>query len=243
MQRSVSGDDRTDLRFFRLCRLRKESLTNRDRCEFSAYLPGGVRFKHVLERSTFEGLISHHVEETVRLTRSVVEEARENGHPVETVVLIGGSSRVPLVRQLLLKDANLPAEPQRWQQQDVAVALGAAYQGQSLWRDRGKQTQSHFRAGGASGPRGLPGVFDTGFSQGPPLLRVRVSLSAKTKRVRPLSGLWVEPAPQDLTCRNCGYPFEQKQNERAPCPDCGVKPSPKDLTCRHCGYPLKAKRS
>jgi GTPase Era involved in 16S rRNA processing len=133
LQRSLSGNDTIDLQFLRLCRLRKESLTERDRCEFSTYLPGGVRFKHAVERSTFEGLISRHLEETVRLTRSVVDEARDSGHAVATVVLIGGSSRVPLVQRLLLQDAHLPVEPQRWQQQDVAVALGAAYHGQSVW--------------------------------------------------------------------------------------------------------------
>jgi actin-like ATPase involved in cell morphogenesis len=138
LQRSLSGNDTIDLQFLRLCRLRKESLTERERCEFSTYLPGGLRFKHAVERSTFEGLISRHVEETVRLTRSVVDEARDSGHAVATVVLIGGSSRVPLVQRLLLKDAHLPVEPQRWQQQDVAVALGAAYHGQSLWGTGGK---------------------------------------------------------------------------------------------------------
>jgi molecular chaperone DnaK (HSP70) len=140
LQRSVSGDDAIDLQFLRLCRLRKESLTDRERCEFSTYLRGGVRFKHGVERGTFEGLIARHVEETVRLTRSVVEEARGSGHAVETVVLIGGSSRVPLVQRLLSKDARLPVEPQRWQQQDVAVALGAAYHGHTLWGVNGGKT-------------------------------------------------------------------------------------------------------
>ncbi len=131
LQRSISGDDSLDLRFLRLCRWRKESLTDRERCEFSMYLPGTmVRFKSVLERSAFEALIARHVEETVRLTRSIVEEARDNGHPVATVVLIGGSSRVPLVERLLREALRIKFV--KWQARDLAVALGAAYHGWML---------------------------------------------------------------------------------------------------------------
>jgi molecular chaperone DnaK (HSP70)/predicted RNA-binding Zn-ribbon protein involved in translation (DUF1610 family) len=240
LQRPLSGDDRIDLQFLRLCRLRKENLTNRERCEFSAYLPGGVRFKHLLERATFEALITHRVEETVRLTRSVVEEARDNGHPVQTVVLIGGSSRVPLVRRLLMKDANLPAEPQVWQQQDVAVALGAAYRGQSLWGANGKA-----RLGTDPGQRDQAALIVC------PECSTRVSQKAahcsECGYPFPQTLAALAPCPEcgtrvsrdALSCSECGYPFPQTQAVLAPCPECGTGVSAKALNCPECGYPLR----
>jgi molecular chaperone DnaK (HSP70) len=209
LQRSLSGDDRTDLQLLRLCRLRKENLTSRDRCEFSTYLPGGVRFKHPLERATFEGLITPHVAETVRLTRSVVEEARDNGHSVATVVLIGGSSRIPLVQRLLLKDANLPVEPQRWQQQDMAVALGAAYHGQSLWGANGAKKSA------TDGGQGRQGALV-------PCPECTTPVAANAR-----------------ICSECGYPLQQKPEALPTCPECGTAVSPKTLRCSECGYPLR----
>jgi hypothetical protein len=129
--RPVSPDGGLNLQFLRLCRLRKETLSARDRCEVSAYLPGGVRFKQTLDRATFEGLIRPRVESTVRLTRTLLDDAAARGSAVDTVVLIGGSARVPLVQGLL--EEALPLEPRAWQQQDVAVALGAAWAANDRW--------------------------------------------------------------------------------------------------------------
>ena len=50
---------------------------------------------------------------------------------MDTVVLIGGSSRVPLVWHSLVE--ALSVKPDVWQYQDIAVALGAAYRAQQLW--------------------------------------------------------------------------------------------------------------
>jgi molecular chaperone DnaK (HSP70) len=91
----------TDLYFLRVCRLRKENLSARAQCELSSLLAGGKRFRCTLDRSTFEGLITQPVERTVRLTRELLEEAKAQGQEVDTVVLIGGSAKLPLVQRLL----------------------------------------------------------------------------------------------------------------------------------------------
>ena len=67
----------------------------------------------------------------MRLTGALVQEAKAAGYAVETVVLIGGSSRIPLAQRRLQE--TLPVAPEKWQKQDVAVALGAALHGQFLW--------------------------------------------------------------------------------------------------------------
>ena len=132
--RGITVTDDIDQLFLRQCRTRKETLSSAERCGFSAYLAGpdgAVHFKHEVSRATFEGLIEPTIEATVRLTGGLIEEARSFGMAVDTVVLIGGSSRVPLIARRLQE--TLPVPPQKWQKQDVAVALGAGLQAHYLW--------------------------------------------------------------------------------------------------------------
>ena len=131
LKRSIGRKDRRDLNFLRECRRRKENLSVRTRSDFSSYLEGGVQFKHSIERNSFEQLIEPMVRPTVNLTRTTLDEAAREGRKPNSVVLIGGSSQVPLV-QRLLREA-LPIEPIKWQGRDVAVALGAAFHARKLW--------------------------------------------------------------------------------------------------------------
>jgi actin-like ATPase involved in cell morphogenesis/outer membrane biosynthesis protein TonB len=124
--RSVSLTDKRDLHFLRECRQRKENLSSAERHKFKSYLePDAVLFQYVLERATLERLIYATVEQTVRKTSALLTQASTTGQTVDTLVLIGGSSRIPLVRQIL--GESLFLEPLQWQYQDVAVALGAVY--------------------------------------------------------------------------------------------------------------------
>ena len=119
----------------RECRKRKENLTHRAQLTVSLFVAGRpVRF--TLQRSDFEARIAPLVETTARLTGELAGEAESRGYKVETVVLIGGASRVPLVQRSLA--GALPVEPRKWQHQDVAVALGAAYRGWEVWRESGE---------------------------------------------------------------------------------------------------------
>ena len=132
--RPISLTGELDLYFLRECRDRKESLSAQESCMFSSLLPseqGVTRFRHAIERATFEALIDSHIEATVRLTKAILDEAAAWGYTVDTVVLIGGSSRVPLALRLLTE--TLPVAPRKSQIQDVAVALGAAHYGHNLW--------------------------------------------------------------------------------------------------------------
>ena len=120
-----------DLRILRECRQRKVDLSARERTRFRFQVPGMPPVKVVLKRKAFEKVIRDIVEPTIGHTRSMLEAARIAGYEVDTLVLIGGSSRVPLVEKLLRQ--TLPIEPKRWQHQDVAVALGTAYHADLLW--------------------------------------------------------------------------------------------------------------
>lgn len=112
------------------CRECKESLSHLPSSLFSVYV-AGQRFQERVERRTFEDLIRDRLEDTIRLTQDLVADAARRGQPVDTVVLIGGSSRIPLVEAQLAK--VLPVKLHKFQQRDVAVALGAAYYAQVQW--------------------------------------------------------------------------------------------------------------
>lgn len=123
-----------DLQFLLQCRERKENLSSSLSCSFNSYLDretSPVFFKHTLQRTQFETRIRPFIERTVALTKAICEEASAKGSPVDTVVLIGGSSRIPLVSALLLQ--SLPVAPRPWMQRDFAVALGAAYHAHEAW--------------------------------------------------------------------------------------------------------------
>ncbi|MBK1704302.1 Hsp70 family protein [Halochromatium glycolicum] len=120
-----------DLGFLRDCRKRKENLSAHDKVLFSSLIAAGRVFKHTLTRAVFEDLIRERVEATVRLTAELVRGAEARGQAVETVVLIGGSSRIPLIQRQLAE--ALPVAPRKYGEMDVAVALGAAYFSERVW--------------------------------------------------------------------------------------------------------------
>ena len=125
--RPISLTGAVDLSFLRACRRRKESLTFQQRGRFSDYLSsenGPVLFEHEVDRRTFEELIGEYVETTTRLTEEILKQADTRDHEVDTVVLVGGSTRVPLVTRTLKE--TLPVSPLGFDRKDVAVALGAA---------------------------------------------------------------------------------------------------------------------
>jgi molecular chaperone DnaK (HSP70) len=128
--KGVSRDDNLNLNFLSQCRKRKENLSNSERVVFSSYLPdeagGSWRFEHEVTRATFEDLIRPKVEETIQLTASMLKEADLKGHQVDTVILVGGSSQIPLVQQRLQEALQLEV---REFKRDTAVVRGAVCYG------------------------------------------------------------------------------------------------------------------
>ena len=128
-----------DLAFLRRCRDLKVRLTDDERAEVSVILrseDGTTQFpKLKIDRETFEHLIQEKVESSVKMAAEMLEQARDK---VDTVVLIGGSSRVPLIKRKLKE--TLPIEPRDFSDADYAVVLGAAYRAHELWgSDEGPQ--------------------------------------------------------------------------------------------------------
>ncbi len=80
-----------------------------------------------LTRAKFESLIEDLIEATMIPTRRALKDADLDPRHVDKVVLVGGSSRIPIIQETIRK--FMGAEPDRSVNPDESVALGAAIQG------------------------------------------------------------------------------------------------------------------
>jgi molecular chaperone DnaK len=79
-------------------------------------------------RSKFENLIGPLVEKTRKPVLDALKDAKLNPEQVDEVILVGGSTRVPMVAKLV-KDLFKGKDPNRSVNPDEVVAIGAAIQG------------------------------------------------------------------------------------------------------------------
>ena len=86
-----------------------------------------------LTRSKFEQLVDDLVERTLEPCRSALADAGLSASDIDEVVLVGGSTRVPLVRQKVME--LFGKEPSQTVNPDEVVAVGAAVQGGVLAGD------------------------------------------------------------------------------------------------------------
>ena len=85
---------------------------------------------HKLDRAGLEALIAPMVDRTIRVCRGVLSDAGVSASDVKGVVLVGGSTRVPLVRRSVA--ALFGREPLAEINPDEVVAVGAALQAEAL---------------------------------------------------------------------------------------------------------------
>jgi molecular chaperone HscA len=112
-----------------LARQMKEQLSEREQTSGRLEL-GGVPSFHALSRAEFEAMIEGYVKRTLDIARHVVADAEMAATDVHGVVLVGGSTRVPLVRAEVAKMIGKP--PLTDIDPDEVVALGAALQAEAL---------------------------------------------------------------------------------------------------------------
>ena len=86
-----------------------------------------------LTRAKFEDLISDLVESTLEPVRKALKDAKMTKKDIDKVIFVGGSTRVPMVYDLITKE--LGQEPSREVNPDEVVAMGAAIQGGVLTGD------------------------------------------------------------------------------------------------------------
>ncbi|MBP7951019.1 MAG: Hsp70 family protein [Verrucomicrobiales bacterium] len=94
------------------------------------FLDGGRHFERPLTRQEFERLIQPLLERTRRHCLQALADARLRAEEMDEIILVGGSTRIPLVREMV--GQIFGREPNTAQHPDEAVALGAVIQGGML---------------------------------------------------------------------------------------------------------------
>ena len=124
---ALDGEDVSAL--MHMARLAKECLTTQDSGRWWSEV-AGERVAHDLDRATMERLITPFVDRAVAIAADVLDDAGVALSAVAGVVLVGGSTRTPLVRA---KVAALFGKPPLADiDPDQVVALGAALQAEAL---------------------------------------------------------------------------------------------------------------
>ena len=88
---------------------------------------GPIHLNMSLTRAKFEDLISDLVESTTEPVRKALKDANLSAKDIDKVLLVGGSTRIPCVQELVKKELN--KEPSKEVNPDEVVAMGAAIQG------------------------------------------------------------------------------------------------------------------
>ncbi len=99
----------------------------------TATADGPKHLTDTLSRSKFEQLIGHLVRRTVTPMEKALEDAKLNRDQIDEVILVGGSTRIPLVQETVNKFFG--KTPNRSVNPDEVVAMGAAIQGGVLSQD------------------------------------------------------------------------------------------------------------
>lgn len=114
-------------------RLAKECLTAKEgEHEDSAWVldSSGEQSSHTLDRATMNGLIASLVDQTLSICGHVLDDAGIKASDIKGVVLVGGSTRVPLVRERV--GVFFGQQPLADINPDEVVAVGAALQAEAL---------------------------------------------------------------------------------------------------------------
>ena len=108
----------------------KHKLSSDDSAQIAIDLGGGNQYARTITRDEFESLIAGWVQRSLDACKRALRDAKKaNGNePVEidSVVMVGGSTRIPLVRERV--GAFFEVEPYTALDPDRVVALGAAMQ-------------------------------------------------------------------------------------------------------------------
>ncbi|MGA2536540.1 MAG: molecular chaperone DnaK [Terracidiphilus sp.] len=102
---------------------------------FDIELPNGDRYQREIPREVFEVLIEPVLSRTVGPCKQALADARVTPEEIDEVVLVGGSTRIPAVRQLvdgLFQLTPRNKRPHIELNPDEVVALGAAVQADIL---------------------------------------------------------------------------------------------------------------
>jgi Fe-S protein assembly chaperone HscA len=108
----------------------KIALSTSDKTTLDVELPGGKRYQREITRAQFEQLIRPVIDRTIGPVRQAMKDAGLTASQIDEAVLVGGSTRIPRVRQLV--EDLFQRRPHCDLNPDEVVALGAAVQANIL---------------------------------------------------------------------------------------------------------------
>jgi molecular chaperone HscA len=111
-------------------RAAKEALTTKAAADITITRPDGTAWSGSLSREQFDAMAASLVEKTLGPCRRALRDAGLRAGDVQSVVMVGGSTRVPLVRERVAR--FFAAEPMVDIDPDKVVAVGAAIQADML---------------------------------------------------------------------------------------------------------------
>ncbi|HEY8445223.1 MAG TPA: molecular chaperone DnaK [Bacilli bacterium] len=94
---------------------------------------GPLHLTTSLTRAKFDELTEHLVNKTIEPVRRALSDAKMTPKDIDQVLLVGGSTRIPAVQELVRRELN--KEPNKGVNPDEVVAMGAAIQGGVLQGD------------------------------------------------------------------------------------------------------------
>jgi len=140
-KKDMSGDKRAIQKLRREVERVKRSLSSQHQARLEVEsLYDGIDFSETLTRARFEELNIDLFRKTLKPVTQVLADAGLKKAEVDEMVLVGGSTRIPKVQQLL-RDFFNGKEPNRGINPDEAVAYGAAVQGGILSGEANAETQ------------------------------------------------------------------------------------------------------
>ena len=127
---SANDDHQMMRRVMKEARHAKEALTNSEQVTINVQLDQSDSFQVELSREHFESLIEKHISKTISWCRKTLREADVEVAQVQNVVMVGGSTRTPYVREKVAEFFTRP--PLSNIDPDKVVAIGAAQQADKL---------------------------------------------------------------------------------------------------------------
>ena len=108
----------------------KIALSSKASFDLEVELPGGKHYLRTIPRALFEQMAEPIIQRTVGPVKQALKDAQLQPEQIDEVVLVGGSTRIPRVRQLVKE--LFKREPHTELNPDEVVALGAAVQANIL---------------------------------------------------------------------------------------------------------------
>ncbi|PWZ24112.1 glucose-regulated [Zea mays] len=139
--RDISKDGRALGKLRRECERAQDALRSQHQVRVEVEsLFDGVDFSEQLTRAKFEELNVDLFRKTLGPVNKAIGDAKLNKSDIDEILLVGGSTRIPKVQELL-REMFDGKEPSKGINPDEAVAYGAAVQGSIFSDERGAETE------------------------------------------------------------------------------------------------------